>query len=118
MAVKGNSCFRLVDFLISFSYETAFPNGRTFGRKHPWKFLYKDCSFRPDSLTNMTGTGNSCFGLVDFKKKFSSESALSSEPKLRKMHPWKVLYIDCSFRPDPLTNMAVTCNSCFSLVDL
>jgi hypothetical protein len=108
MAVTGNSCFWLVDFLISFYSETAFPNAPTFVRKHPWKFLYKDCSFCPDSLTNMT-----CFGLVDFYKKFASESALSNEPKLRKMHLWKVFYIDCSFRPDPLTNMAVTGNSCF-----
>jgi hypothetical protein len=103
--------------ILIFSSETPQPNQLKLGRKHLWKVLSKDCSFRPDPLTSMAAIGNSCFWLVNFLKIFSSETAWPNESKLGRKHPWKVLYKDCSFSSDPLTNMATTDNSCFWLVD-
>ena len=48
---------------------------------------------------------------------FSSENPQPNELKLGRKPLWKVLSKECTFCYDPLSNMAVTGNSCFLLAD-
>jgi hypothetical protein len=50
------------------------------GKKHLWKILYRDYSFRFDPFTNMAATGNSCFRCFGSFGHAVSEKILKNRP--------------------------------------
>jgi hypothetical protein len=66
--------------------------------------------YRPDPLTNIAALCKSCFWLVNLKTIFSYETDWPNKLTLRRKHLWQVIYKECSYCPDPLTNMAALDN--------
>jgi hypothetical protein len=94
---------------------------RRFFRNQPIRnknYLWQPCLLTDRDKVNILYKGPSKDASYQATVHLANSSAWPNEPKLVRKLLWKVVLCkDCSFRPDPLTNMAATDNSCFWLAD-